>query len=113
MEANTEPHTEPHDSSRDSSHDNSHETTQENQEDEVNQINQINLPPFEIIENDFFGIQLTPGVYELADINNAIKQKINESDYDFEFNIIPDTISMKSVLTTSNPIHFNSRLNTL
>ena len=26
-------------------------------------------------------------------------------------NIIPDTISMKSVLTTSNPIHFNSRLN--
>ena len=80
VEANTEPHTEPHDSSRDSSHDNSHETTQENQEDEVNQINQINLPPFEIIENDFFGIQLTPGVYELADINNAIKQKINESD---------------------------------
>ena len=30
---------------------------------------------------------------------------------DFKFNIIPDTISMKSVLTTSNPIHFNSELN--
>ena len=29
---------------------------------------------------------------------------------DFKFNIIPDTISMKSVLTTSNPIHFNSEL---
>ena len=81
--------------------------------DEINQINQINLPPFEIIENDFFGIQLTPGVYELVDINNAIKQKIHESDYDFKIDIIPDTISMKSVLTTSNSIHFNSRLNIL
>ena len=30
---------------------------------------------------------------------------------DFKFNIIPDTISMESVLTTSNPIHFNSELN--
>ena len=30
---------------------------------------------------------------------------------DFNFNIIPDTISMKLVLTTSNPIHFNSKLN--
>ena len=89
------------------------ETTQENQEDEVNQINQINLPPFEIIENDFFGIQLTPGVYELVDINNAIEQKINESDYDFKIDIQADTMSMKSVLTTSNPIHFNSRLNIL
>ena len=83
-----------------------------NQE-EINQINQINLPPFEIIENDFFGIQLTPGVYELVDINNAIKQKIHESEFDFKIDIIPDTISMKSVLTTSNYIHFNSRLNIL
>ena len=89
------------------------ETTQENQEDEVNQINQINLPPFEIIENDFFGIQLTPGVYELVDIKNAIEQKIYESDYDFKIDMQADTISMKSVLTTSNPIHFNSRLNIL
>ena len=32
-----------------------------------NQINQIKLPPFEIIENDFLGILLTPGVYELID----------------------------------------------
>ena len=31
--------------------------------------------------------------------------------FSIEFNIIPDTISMKSVLTTSNPIHFNSELN--
>ena len=59
------------------------------------------------------GIQLTPEVYDLVDINNAIKQKIYESDYDFKFYIIPDTISMKSVLTTLNPIHFNSRLNFL
>ena len=89
------------------------ETTQENHEDEANQINQIKLPPFEIIENDFFEIYLTPGVYELVDINNANKQKINESDYDFKFDLIPDTISMKSVLTTSNNIQFTSKLNTV
>ena len=89
------------------------QTTQENHEDEANQINQINLPPFEIIENDFFEIYLTPGVYELVDINNAIKQKIDESDYDFKFDLIPDTISMKSVLTTSNNIQVNSKLNTV
>ena len=83
--------------------------TQENQE----EIKEISLPPFEFIENDFFGKELTPGVYELVDINNAIKHKIHESDYDFKIDIIPDTISMKSVLTTSNSIHFNSRLNIL
>ena len=71
---------------------------------------QIHIPDFEI-EHDSFGIQLTPGAYELVDINASVKQINNESDYDFKFNIIPDTISMKSVLTTSNPIHFNSELN--
>ena len=96
-----------------------HEDDEDDEDDEVNQvnqanqINQINLPPFDIVENDFFEIYLTPGVYELVDINNAIKQKINESDYDFKFDLIPDTISMKSVLTTSNNIQFNSKLNTV
>ena len=71
---------------------------------------QIHIPDFEI-EHDSFGIQLTPGAYELVDINASVKQIINESDYDFKFDLIPDTISMKSVLTTSNPIHFNSELN--
>ena len=93
------------------------QTTQENHEDDevnqANQINQINLPPFDIVENDFFEIYLTPGVYELVDINNAIKQKINESDYDFKFDLIPDTISMQSVSTTSNNIQFNFKLNTV
>ena len=71
-------------------------------------------------------IQLVQGVYELIEINNAIKQIITYSDYDLvdkskfrkdlavfsiEFNIILDTISMKSVLTTSNPIRNNSELN--
>ena len=71
---------------------------------------QIHIPDFEI-EHDSFGIQLTPGAHELVDINASVKQIINESDYDFKFNIKPHTISMKSVLTTSNPIHFNSKLN--
>ena len=46
-------------------------------------------------------------------MNIAMEQKINESDFDFKIDIQADTISMKSVLTTSNPIHFNSRLNIL
>ena len=33
-----------------------------------------------------------------------MKQKLSDSDFEFEFNIEADTISMKSVLTTSNPI---------
>ena len=80
---------------------------------------QIRIPDFEI-EHDSFGIQLTPGAYELVDINASVKQIITDTKTalqsalpysDFKFNIIPDTISMKSVLTTSNPIHFNSELN--
>ena len=71
-------------------------------------IQQIHIPDFEI-EHDSFGIEFSPGAYKLVDINASIKQKI--ADFDFKFNIIPDTISMKSVLTTSNPIHFNSELN--
>ena len=71
----------------------------------------INIPEFGI-ENDFFEIELPPGVYELVDINNTIKQIVSEFS-EFEINIEADTISMKSVLTTSNNIHFNSELNTL
>ena len=65
------------------------------------------------IENDFVEIELPPGVYELVDINKIMKQKLSDSDFEFEFNIEADTISMKSVLTTSNPIYFNSKLNEL
>ena len=82
------------------------------------QINQnikdktIIIPEFGI-ENDFVETELTPGVYELVDINKIMKQKLSDSDFEFEFNIEADTISMKSVLTTSNPIYFNSKLNEL
>ena len=85
----------------------------------INQSNQkikdkatIIIPEFGI-ENDFVEIELTPGVYELVDINRIMKQKLCDSDFEFEFNIEADTISMKSVLTTSNPIYFNSKLNEL
>ena len=85
----------------------------------INQINQnikdkttIIIPEFGI-ENDFVEIELPPGVYELVDINRILKQKLSDSDFEFEFNIEADTISMKSVLTTSNPIYFNSKLNEL
>ena len=52
---------------------------------------------------------MVQGAYELVDFNASIKQKIADSD--FKINIEADTKSMKSVLTTSNPIHFNFELN--
>ena len=72
----------------------------------------IIIPEFGI-ENDFVEIELPPGVYELVDINKIMEQKLSDSDFELEFNIEADTISMKSVLTTSNPIYFNSKLNEL
>ena len=62
------------------------------------------------------GIEIPPGAYELVDINNTIQQEfINSCGFysDFKFNIEADTISMKSVLTTSYSIYFISELNTL
>ena len=65
-------------------------------------------------------IEIPPGAYELVDINNAIQQKLIDcctfipgDSPTFKFNIEADTISMKSVLTISSSIHFNSELNTL
>ena len=68
---------------------------------------------------DSIEIELPPGAYELVDINNTIQQELIKcctlpgGSSDFKLNIEADTISMKSVLTTSNPINFNSKLNEL
>ena len=84
---------------------------------------------------DHVKIELTPGVYELTELNNAIKEEIRRgNDYlpvdtetykmlvqtkdkylfnHIEFNIQADTISMKSILSSSNHIVFNSELNNL
>ena len=67
------------------------------------------IPEFEI-QDDCIEIELPPGVYELVDINTAIR---NQTDSGFELNIEADTISKESVLTTSNPITFVSELNKL
>ena len=101
--------------------------------DYLKQINSnvpITIPNIEIV-NESIEIQLTPGAYELVDINTFIKRQIKFSvidyinklvamskskknkDFGMECSIIPETISRKSVLTTSNPIHFNSELNKL
>ena len=68
--------------------------------------------------SDCLEIEIPPGAYELIDINNAIRQELIIScgsllDSDFKINIEADTRSMKSVLTTSYSIYFNSELNTL
>ena len=70
----------------------------------------ITIPSFEI-ENNYFEMQLPSGVFELVEINKTIKQILSDSD--FELNIQADTISMNSVLTTSNLIRFISKLNDL
>ena len=82
------------------------------------------LKIFEVIDlpimNEKIEIKLQPGIYELSDLNTAIKQKLQYYQDHREYkingvniNIEADTISMKSVLTTSNPINFNSKLNEL
>ena len=43
----------------------------------------------------------------------AIQQEVNRCFTEVIFNIIPNTISMRSVLTTSNHIYSDSELNTL
>ena len=90
----------------------------------INQINQniehkTNNIYFEYrCISDCLEIEIPPGAYELIDINNAIQQELLNScssgpDPKFKINIEADTISMKSVLTTSYSIYFNSGLNTL
>ena len=104
-------------------------TLSENYYDDLNKlIDQINqniedktkiivLDEYKIV-TDCLEIEIPPGAYELIDINNAIQQELINScssgpDPKFKINIEADTISMKSVLTTSFSIYFNSELNTL
>ena len=104
-------------------------TLSENYYDDLNKIiDQINqnikdktkiivLDEYRIV-TDCLEIEIPPGAYELIDINNAIQQELINScssgpDPKFKINIEADTISMKSVLTTSYSIYFNSELNTL
>ena len=90
----------------------------------INQINQ-NIKDKPIVISgigsvtDSIEMELPPGAYELVDINNTIQQELIKcctlpgGSSKFKLNIEADTISMNSVLTTSNPIYFNSNLNEL
>ena len=91
----------------------------------INQINQTIKDKTNFLDlngigsvSNCLGIEIPPGAYELIDINNVIQQELIDScgsllDSDLKINIEADTISMKSVLTTSLPIYFNSELNKL
>ena len=91
----------------------------------IDQINQNIKDETNILDPDgigsvsnCFGIEIPPGAYELDDISNTIQQELIIScgsllDSDLKINIKADTISMKSILTTSDPIYFNSELNKL
>ena len=91
----------------------------------IDQINQNIKDKTNILDLDgigsvsnCLGIEIPPGAYELDDISNTIQQELNNScgsllDSDLKINIKADTISMKSILTTSFSIYFNSELNTL
>ena len=99
-----------------------------NQHESENLLNKLKI--FEVIDlpimNEKIEIKLQPGIYELSDLNTAIQQKLQyyqdhreykinglNTEGALHINIEADTISMKSVLTTSNPIYFNSKLNEL
>ena len=85
----------------------------------IDQINQNIKDITNIIDldigcmSDCLETEIPPGAYELIEINNAFQQELNLCNFEFIFNIVTDTISMRSVLTTSSPIYFNSELNTL
>ena len=88
-------------------------------------VNTIQIPSFETIDlpimNEKIEIKLQPGTYELTDLKTAKEQKLryyNQANGEFKINglsinIEADTISMKSVLTTFNPIYFISKLDEL
>ena len=94
-------------------------------------VNTIQIPSFETIDlpimNEKIETKLQPGKYELTDLNTALEQKLryySQANGEFKinglntegslpFNIEADTISMKSILTTSDPIYFISKLNEL
>ena len=94
-----------------------------NQHESENLLNKLKI--FEVIDlpimNEKIEIKLQPGIYELSDLNTAIQQKLqyyNQANGEYKINglniiIEADTISMKSVLTSSHNIHFNSELNKL
>ena len=99
-----------------------------NQHESENLLNKLKI--FEVIDlpimNEKIEIKLQPGIYELSDLNTAIQQKLQyyqdhreykinglNTEGALHINIEADTISMKSDLTTSNPIYFNSKLNEL
>ena len=86
----------------------------QNREDKTNNIDLDEIGSI----TDSWEIELPPGAHELFDINNYIQQTIFYDtipgfDSDFNLNIEADTISMKSVLTTSSSIHVSSKLNKL
>ena len=88
-------------------------------------VNTIEIPSFETIglpiTNNKLEIIVQPGIKELTDLNTAIQQKLryySQANGEYKtnglnINIEAEAISMKSVLTTSNPINFNSKLNEL
>ena len=67
-------------------------------------------------EKEYCTITLNPGVYEIDDLNVAIQQQVNIKNKDYQkilpsareikIDITADTISMRSVLTTTHPINF-------
>ena len=91
----------------------------------IDQINQNIKDKTNILDLDgigsvsnCLGIEIPPGAYELDDITNTIQQELINScgsslNPDLKINIKADTKSMKSILTTSYSIYFNSDFNTL
>ena len=60
---------------------------------------------------------MTPGIFELAEINEYIQQCIKRElvslSTPIKFTVETDTTTMKSIIKSSNPFNFNSDLNLL
>ena len=74
-------------------------------------------------EKEYCTITLNPGVYELDELNVAIQQQVNTHNKSYQkilptareikIDITADTISMRSILTTTHPICFNNNFKNL
>ena len=78
---------------------------------------EIKIPSFKIIAYIHFQIYLTPGIYEIKEINECIQELIKKElislSTPVKFTVEADTVTMRSIIKSSNPFYFNSDLNLL
>ena len=78
---------------------------------------EMKIQSFKIIACIHFRIYLTPGTYEIKEINECIQELIKKELISLstpaKITVEADTVTMRSIIKSSNPFYFNSNLNLL